>query len=131
LDDKALVACLLTAAKAIIDAGLTPAQDTALHIANYEEVGHGGAAGIPKQTAQVLALDILPTGIGQNGDEFSCTLAIKDSDGPYDAKMRRQLRDLAKKHGIALKTDIFPRILLGRRRLVESVDGTLLSEFIR
>jgi len=108
LDDKALVACLLTAAKAILDAGLTPTQDTVLHIANYEEVGHGGASGIPKETAQVLALDISPTGIGQNGDEFSCTLAIQDSDGPYDATMRRQLRALAKEHQIALKTDIFP-----------------------
>lgn len=108
LDDKALVACLLTAAKAIIDAGLVPAQDTTLHIANYEEVGHGGASGIPNETAQVLALDVAPTGIGQNGDEFSCTLAIADSDGPYDARMRRQLRELAKQHGIALKPDIFP-----------------------
>ncbi len=108
LDDKALVACLLTATKAIFDAGLVPTQDTALHIANYEEVGHGGASGIPKETAQVLALDVAPTGMGQNGDEFSCTLAIKDSDGPYDATMRRQLRALAKTHEIALKPDIFP-----------------------
>ena len=108
LDDKALVVCLLTAVKAIFDAGLTPTQNTALHIANYEEVGHGGASGIPKETAQVLALDVSPTGIGQNGDEFSCTLAIKDSDGPYDPILRRQLRALAKEHEIALKTDIFP-----------------------
>ncbi len=108
LDDKALVACLLTAAKALFDAGLTPRQDTILHIANYEEVGHGGASGIPPETAQVLALDVAPVGEGQNGDEFSCTLAIKDSDGPYDAKMRRKLRALAKTHGIALKPDIFP-----------------------
>lgn len=108
LDDKALVACLLTAAKAISDAGLVPTQDTTFHIANYEEVGHGGASGIPKDVAQVLALDISPTGMGQNGDEFSCTLAIKDSDGPYDPIMRRQLRALAREHNIALKTDIFP-----------------------
>jgi putative aminopeptidase FrvX len=108
LDDKALVACLLTATKAIIDAGLIPAQDTTLHISNYEEVGHGGASGIPPETAQVLALDVAPTGIGQNGDEFSCTLAIADSDGPYDPKMGRRFRELAKQHGINLKPDIFP-----------------------
>jgi putative aminopeptidase FrvX len=108
LDDKALVACMLTAAKAIVDANLSPAQDTVLHIANYEEVGHGGASGIPKEVAQVLALDVAPTGVGQNGNEFSCTLAIADSDGPYDARMRRQLRQLAKEHDIALRPDIFP-----------------------
>lgn len=108
LDDKALVACLFTAAKALFDAGLTPTQNTTLHIANYEEVGHGGSSGIPKDVAQVLALDVSPTGVGQNGNEFSCTLAVKDSDGPYDARMIRQLRALAKTHGIALKTDIFP-----------------------
>ncbi|HEX8464553.1 MAG TPA: M42 family metallopeptidase [Abditibacterium sp.] len=108
LDDKALVACLLTAAKAICDAGLRPAQNTTLHIANYEEVGHGGSSGIPPETAQVLALDVAPTGIGQNGNEFSCTLAIADSDGPYDPKMRRHLRELAHIHDIALRPDVFP-----------------------
>lgn len=108
LDDKALVICLLTAAKAIFDAGLIPTQNTALHIANYEEVGHGGASGIPRETAQVLALDVSPVGVGQNGNESSCTLAIKDSDGPYDPVLRRQLRALAREHDIALVTDIFP-----------------------
>lgn len=108
LDDKALVACLFTAAKALCDAGLSPAQDTILHIANYEEVGHGGASGIPPATAQVLALDVAPTGVGQNGDEFHCTLAIADSDGPYDAAMRRRLRELAQQNDIELRPDIFP-----------------------
>ncbi|HEX9998071.1 MAG TPA: M20/M25/M40 family metallo-hydrolase, partial [Abditibacterium sp.] len=108
LDDKALVACLLTAAKALNDANLTPVQDTVFHIANYEEVGHGGSSGIPSDIAQVLALDVSPTGVGQNGNEHSCTLAIADSDGPYDATMRRQLRALAKTHDIALRPDIFP-----------------------
>ena len=108
LDDKALVACLLTATKAIFDAGLQPAQDTVLHIANYEEVGHGGASGIPPEVAQVLALDVAPTGIGQNGNEHSCTLAIADTDGPYDPTMRRLLRKLASENDIALKPDIFP-----------------------
>jgi putative aminopeptidase FrvX len=47
LDDKACVACIMAAVKAIHDAGLKPLQTTYLHISNYEEVGHGASAGIP------------------------------------------------------------------------------------
>jgi len=44
LDDKACVAAMLAAVKALQDAGLTPAQRTTLHFSNYEEVGHGAAS---------------------------------------------------------------------------------------
>ncbi|HSO27649.1 MAG TPA: peptidase M42, partial [Anaerolineales bacterium] len=47
LDDKACVACILAAVKTLEQDGLQPAQNTYLHFSNYEEVGHGAAAGIP------------------------------------------------------------------------------------
>ena len=108
LDDKALIACLLTATKALCDAGLTPAQDTTLHIANYEEVGHGGATGFGLEVAEVLALDVALVGVGQNSSEFACTLCVRDADGPYDPVLRRRIRRLAKEHEIALQIDTFP-----------------------
>src|SRR5512144_2537172 len=58
LDDKACVACVLAAVKALHDAGLQPAQKTTLLISNYEEVGHGAAAGIPTETAELLVVDM-------------------------------------------------------------------------
>ena len=108
LDDKALVACLMTATKALHDAGLQPAQNTTLHIPNYEEVGHGGATGISGDVHELLALDVAPVGEGQNSSERSCTLCARDADGPYDIKMRRRLKRLAREFEIDLVADTFP-----------------------
>ena len=108
LDDKALVACLLTATKALHDAGLQPAQNTTLHIPNYEEVGHGGATGISGDVHELLALDVAIVGEGQNSSERSCTLCVRDADGPYDITMRRRLKRLAREFEIDLVPDTFP-----------------------
>ncbi len=107
LDDKGCLAAMFAAIKAIYDAGKMPVQRTTFLIANYEEVGHGGASGFPEDLHEVLALDIAPLGDEQHSDEFSCTLCARDDDGPYDAKMRRKLKSLAQTHGIDLKTDVF------------------------
>ena len=108
LDDKALVACLLTAVKALHDAGLKPAQNTTIHIPNYEEVGHGGATGISSEVHEMLALDVSPTGEGQHSSEHSCTVCARDADGPYDLRMRRRLKRLAREFDIDLVVDTFP-----------------------
>lgn len=109
LDDKACLACIFTALKSLQDAGLAPAQRTTIHVANYEEVCHGGAAGFPADIAEILAVDIAPLGTGQNSTEYTCSLCSLDSDGPYDTTMGRKLRRLAAAHGISLKPDIYPR----------------------
>ena len=108
LDDKALVACMLTAVKSLHDAGLKPAQNTTIHIPNYEEVGHGGATGISPEVHEMLSLDIAPTGQGQNSREHCCTVCARDDDGPYDLKMRRRLKRLAREFDIDLVVDTFP-----------------------
>ncbi len=107
LDDKACVACMLAAVKALQDSGQTPAQTTTIHISNYEEVGHGAAGGFPLETTQLLTVDMAAIGDGQASDEFHCTLCVKDSGGPYSIELGRKLRRLAKDN-IHLKTDIYP-----------------------
>ncbi len=107
LDDKGCLAAMFAAMKTIYDSGQTPLQRTTFLVANYEEVGHGGASGFSKDLHEVLALDIAPLGDEQNADEFSCTLCARDDDGPYDVKMRRKLKALAQTHGIDFKTDVF------------------------
>jgi putative aminopeptidase FrvX len=109
IDDKGCIACVLAAMKAIYDSSQMPAQRTTIHIANYEEVGHGGSSGFPDDLAEVLAIDIGPIGVGQNSDEYSCSLCVRDEDGPYDIKMGRKLRHLAQQHDIALKIDTYPK----------------------
>ncbi|HEX8552086.1 MAG TPA: M42 family metallopeptidase [Abditibacteriaceae bacterium] len=107
LDDKACLACLFAAVKMLADAGIQPTQRTTIHVANYEEVGHGGASGIPADVQDVLALDIAPVGTEQNCDEYSCALCVRDDDGPYDTTLGRQLRGLAKENNIDLRPDVY------------------------
>jgi putative aminopeptidase FrvX len=108
LDDKACVACILAAVKALHDAGLQPAQTTYLHISNYEEVGHGASAGIPPQVHELITVDMAAIGDGQTSDEFNATLCVKDSGGPYHHGLSQKLRGLAEQHAIPYKVDIYP-----------------------
>ena len=108
LDDKACVACLVSAIKTLVDAGLEPAQETAFFFSNYEEVGHGAAAGIPEKTQELVAVDMAAVGDGQNSDEFHATLCVKDSGGPYHFQLSQTLRHLAEDAGIPYKVDIYP-----------------------
>jgi putative aminopeptidase FrvX len=108
LDDKACVACILAAVKALGAAGLKPAQTTHIFISNYEEVGHGAAAGIPDEVHELVAVDMAAVGSGQNSDEFHTTICVKDSGGPYHHGLSSRLRDLAEEHGIDYKVDIYP-----------------------
>ena len=108
LDDKAAVACLMAAVKALRDAGQTPAQRTTLHVSNYEEVGHGAAGGFPADLVELLTVDMAAIGDGQTSDEFHCTLCVKDSGGPYHVEMNRKMRRLAAENGLTLRTDVYP-----------------------
>ncbi|MGD0877527.1 MAG: M42 family metallopeptidase [Anaerolineales bacterium] len=108
LDDKACVAVLVTAVKALAEAGLKPARTTTLLISNYEEVGHGAAAGIPADVEELLVVDMAAVGEGQNSDEFHASLCLKDSGGPYHHGLSDRLRALAEKYAIPHKVDIYP-----------------------
>jgi len=108
LDDKACVANIIFAVKAITDAGLKPKTTTILHISNYEEVGHGAAAGIPPQVTELISVDMAAVGDGQASDEFHATLCVKDSGGPYHFDLNKRMRHLAEEYDIPYKTDIYP-----------------------
>ena len=108
LDDKAGVACLVSTVKTLHEAGLKPAQTTYLHISNYEEVGHGAAAGIPAEVTELISVDMAAVGDGQTSDEFHSTLCVKDSGGPYHHDLSQKLRRIADEHGIPYEVDIYP-----------------------
>ncbi len=108
LDDKACVANIIFAAKTLADAELKPRVTTVLHISNYEEVGHGAAAGIPEAVSELISVDMAAVGDGQTSDEFHATLCVKDSGGPYHHGLSDRLRDLAEKYEIPYKVDIYP-----------------------
>lgn len=108
LDDKACVACMAAAVKALHDQGLKPAQKTILHVSNYEEVGHGASTGIPPEATELVAVDMAAVGKGQASDEFHATVCVKDSGGPYHHGLSERLRKLADEHQIPYKVDIYP-----------------------
>jgi putative aminopeptidase FrvX len=109
LDDKACVAALAAAIKAMHDAGLKPKQDTTLLFSNYEEVGgHGAATGFPTDMTELVTVDMAAVGEGQTSNEFHATLCVKDTSGPYHFSLNQRLRQLAEEYKIPFKVDIYP-----------------------
>lgn len=108
LDDKASVACIFGAIHGMLEAGLTPASRTTIHISNYEEVGHGAATGFPEDLVDLLTIDMAAAGGPQNSDEFSVGICVKDGAGPYHFEMTQKLISLASAAKIPYKTDTYP-----------------------
>lgn len=108
LDDKACVATLAAAIKSLAESGRSPARSVYFLISNYEEVGHGAAAGIPSEVAELISVDMAVVGEGQASDEFRATLCIKDSGGPYHQGLNNKLRALAEANNIPYVTDVYP-----------------------
>jgi putative aminopeptidase FrvX len=108
LDDKAGVAVMISAAKTLVDGGVQPAQTTYFYVSPYEEVGHGASSGIPAAAKELLVVDMGALGDGQNSDEYTVSICAKDSGGPYDLGMRRQLVALCEANEIPFKVDIYP-----------------------
>lgn len=108
LDDKACAGILLGLVKAIQSGQIPLAATTHLLFSNYEEVGHGAATGIPAETAELIALDMAAVGKGQTSDEYSVTICVKDSSGPYDYELSRRLLRIAAEQGLAHRIDIYP-----------------------
>lgn len=108
LDDKAGVSCLVEAARAMQSAGVKPVQTTYFFISNYEEVGHGAAAGIPAEVGELVCVDMAAVGDGQTSDEYHATICVKDSSGPYHVGLSNHLRKLADEYEIPYKVDIYP-----------------------
>ncbi len=108
LDDKACAAALVAAIRALEEAGKQPERTTVFHFSNYEEVGHGAAAGIPPEVEELVAVDMAAVGPGQSSDEFHATICLKDSGGPYHHGLSQKLRFLAERQSLEYRTDIYP-----------------------
>lgn len=108
LDDKACVACALAAIRALVQAGTTPAQSVSFLVSNFEEVGHGGMDSLPNDLHEMVVLDMACIGDGLQGDEFHCSICVKDSSGPYSKNLTDKLRLLSGRVGIDLRPDVYP-----------------------
>nr|WP_227001888.1 M42 family metallopeptidase [Virgibacillus necropolis] len=108
LDDKASVAILLQLIKRLIEENKTLPYTTHFLISNNEEIGYGGNSNITPETVEYLAVDMGAMGDGQSTDEYTVSICVKDSSGPYHYGLRKHLTQLAKTNSIGYKLDIYP-----------------------
>ena len=95
IDDKASVACLLTAAHIIHAENIRLPHTVKMIITIYEEVGHG-ASWVPDDITEMLGVDMGCIGKDLSCDEYKVSVCAKDSTGPYDYTMTNRLVSLAK-----------------------------------
>lgn len=108
LDDKASVGILLQLIQQIKSENMELPYTTHFLISNNEEIGYGGNSNITPETVEYLAVDMGAMGDGQTTDEYTVSICVKDSSGPYHYELRKKLTELAKENGIGYKLDIYP-----------------------
>lgn len=107
LDDKAGVAIMLAAAKAVVDHGAELPVDCHLLVTISEEVGSGASTGLHEDVAEMVTIDNGTTAPGQNSSEFGVTIAMADMTGPFDMALTRSLIGLCREFRIPHQRDIF------------------------
>ncbi|MCU9613365.1 M42 family metallopeptidase [Caldibacillus lycopersici] len=108
LDDKASVGVLMKLIEHVVTTGVQLPYTTHFLISNNEEIGYGGNSNITPETIEYLAVDMGAMGDGQSTDEYTVSICVKDASGPYNYKLRKHLVELANKHNIGYKLDIYP-----------------------
>ncbi|PLR78617.1 peptidase M42 [Bacillus sp. V3-13] len=108
LDDKASVALLLQLMKEIKTGQIELPYTTHFLISNNEEIGYGGNANVTPETVEYLAVDMGAMGDGQQTDEYTVSICVKDASGPYHYQLRKNLVKLAEENNIGYKLDIYP-----------------------
>ncbi len=107
LDDKAGVAVLLGALKAIIDAGIELPVDCHPLFTISEEVGSGASAILHGDIAEMLTLDNGTTAPGQNSREYGVTVCMADMSGPFDYHLTHRILQLCQEFEIPHQRDVF------------------------
>ncbi len=107
LDDKAGVAILFAALKALRESKAALPVDTYFVLSITEEVGVGAAAVLTGDVASMISVDNGTTAPGQNSSETGVTIAMADMGGPFDYHLTRKLIRLCVEHDIRHQTDVF------------------------
>jgi peptidase M42 family hydrolase len=107
LDNKAGVAALLAALKAVVDAKVPIPMDCQPVFTLTEEVGSGARAVIEEDVSEVIGVDIGPVAGGQGASEHGVTIPLMDSAGPHDYHLTRRLLSICAEFGIPSNRDVF------------------------
>ncbi len=107
LDDKAGVATVLAAAKAVVEGGAQLPVDCHLLFTIFEEVGSGASAVLHQDVAEMVSIDNAALAPGKNSSEYDVHIAMLDASGPFDYHLSRKLLRLAERYGLPVCRDVF------------------------
>jgi len=107
LDDKAGVAAVLTAAKALREEKAALPMDCHLLFTISEEVGVGASHVLHGDVAEMVSIDNGTIASGQYTREDGVTIAMQDSSGPFDWHLSRSIIHICKRFGITHSRDVF------------------------
>lgn len=107
LDDKAGVAAMFGAIKAIVESDDPLAVDTYFILSITEEVGSGASSILTHDIASMVSIDNGTQAPGQNSREFGVTVAMADQTGPFDYHLTQKLLRLAREDEIEHQRDVF------------------------
>jgi len=107
LDDKAGVASVLAATKAILEHELKLPVDCHLLFTLTEELGFGASHVLHQDVAELVTVDNSVIAPGQNSAEFGVTVAMKDMKGPFDYHLTQKLLHLCLDNEISHTRDVF------------------------
>jgi len=107
LDDKAGCATLLAVLKAIAEGKVKVAEPFQAMFTIAEEIGIGGTHGFGPEVEELLAIDNAVTAPNQTSRDGAVTIAMRDRQGPFDARMIRQMLTVCERDGIECERDTF------------------------
>jgi peptidase M42 family hydrolase len=107
LDDKAGCATLLAVLKAIAEGRVKPTAPFQAMFTIAEEIGIGGTHGFGPEVEELLAIDNAVTAPNQASRDDAVTIAMRDRQGPFDARMTRQMLAVCERNGIRYERDTF------------------------
>jgi len=108
LDDKLSVGILLGFAKYVKEESIRLPRIVYVHVTVFEETGHGGAASVPADVTEVVAVDMGCVGEGLSCTEKQVSICVKDSGGPYHYDVVTKLVNAAKAEGADYALDVYP-----------------------
>lgn len=107
LDDKAGVAVVLTAARAVRELARPLPVDCHLIFTISEEVGSGSSHTLHGDVAEMVTVDNGAQAPGHATSEHAVTIAMMDSTGPFDYHLTHKLLALCAEYGIPHVRDVF------------------------
>lgn len=107
LDDKAGVAALLAAARAVVTQDIALPIDCHLLFTISEETGVGASHVLHGDCAELIAVDNGTIAEEQETSEYGVTIAMLDSSGPFDFYLSRRLVNLCRRFDLTYSRDVF------------------------